>query len=232
MSTTWDTPSTDPVYRKDLGDGRVLLVERDQFPIDPRTGQDNPGRIVGWHDRYHIGDRDRPDNDEAFIYEIYSDEFPFLDDLEDEDEWRNFVATTKYPGVLRLLYMNADSDVSFSTDKVADPLSPDTGHVGYVYMTPAAMKEAGLDHAAATKRLQGELEEYQAYVNGDVFVLTVAEQKTCDLGAEHRRGIDSVAGVYLDPGNLEGAATELANTYFNLTPDATPSPVSGGDIGL
>lgn len=181
------------VLTKELADGREIRVFYDSTPSNPREWSNVTG-IVGWHRRRQIGDHPPPGNSTEFLVGLYTDQFPELEDMNDDDI-RRFIKDTPYPGVLKPLYMYEHGNVAFSTDNRVYPFSDqwDAGQVGFVYITPEKLAEENItleDEDRIGDVIRGELSAWQDYANGHVYGVVLYEK-----GLEDQ--VDSLWDVYL-----------------------------------
>lgn len=173
--------------RKFEGDKYILEIERDIYPENPRELCDNFGTMICWHRDYDLGDENDYDTPQDFN--------------EDRDKM----------AVVLPLYLMDHSVLSMSTRSFACPW--DSGQVGYIYITKENLiKEYGSysdeNIKKAKEMLEAEVETYNSYLEGDVYIYTVFEKmfyikKYDDETKEDEIGydleeIDSCCGFYGD----------------------------------
>ena len=107
---------------------------------------------------------------EEYLLELYTNEFPQLEDM-GEEESEQFVAKTKYPGVLLPLYMLDHSGVSLRTTPFNDPW--DSAWVGYVVVTPESQRNMGTSDDRLMDVVKSELYELEQRINGRVYFVEV-----------------------------------------------------------
>jgi hypothetical protein len=172
--------------------GYSIEIHHDTDPISPRE-DDNLGIIVGWHRRYNIGDQQPKCSASEFLEGLARDADTSIEEIEDrvdtinthwynqESRWvgmANAYLKKRYEQVfndnyvLLPLYMYDHGNVSLSTGSFSCPW--DSGQVGYVYVSKEDVITEYGDWTAetvakATKCLEGEVETYSQYINGDVY---------------------------------------------------------------
>lgn len=131
-------------------------VEVNHDPLNPRLEFSNLGTMVYWHSRYVLGDVDG-----AKAYGAPEDFFE------------------QHPEAIMLpLYLYDHSGVTMRTSAFVDPW--DSGQVGYIYIDLDTMREEYGEITIgtidlATKVLQGEVEEFDSYLRGEVYGYRVLE---------------------------------------------------------
>lgn len=207
--------------------GCTIRLEADDNPGNPRKEFDHAGTVVCWHNRYNLGDeKPRDDSPTDFIlrladpffeakarllgvdtddYNDYHDQLG-INDEEAYDQAHDYVHQNY---VILPLYLYDHGGITISTGKFSCPW--DSGQVGYIYISiEQARKEWSSDTleeviSRATKYLEGEVSEYDAYLRGDV-VGCIAEDEEGDE-------IDSCWGYYPDEkGNHDYAIEEAKSS--------------------
>lgn len=175
-----------------------IRIEIDDDPQNPRKEFDHVGTMVNWHDRYDLGDvngRREYGDSEEFLRSLAGDyRHEELQDVSMDAIWRivqeNFV--------LLPLGLYDHSGISMfvgrSGDLACDSAGWDTSSIGYIYCSlKKAQEEWGTEDSKAkgwggeasytlapdgTKRtlreattlyLEGEVEEYDQYLTGQVY---------------------------------------------------------------
>lgn len=180
------------LYRK--GD-EYLRIEIDSDPESPREW-DNLGVIATWHRRYVLGD------------EQPSEEAP------------SYIKDLPKGTVILPVYMYDHSGITLSTTPFSCPW--DSGQLGIIYATPARIEEMGVALVDVEKQLQGEIEVYDQYVQGNVYGFTRFKVVTCET-CEHSKeeDIDSCWGFFGDnhkaSGLLEAAGIEDLSEWEEQT---------------
>lgn len=133
--------------------GHAITVELDidSAHCDPRKTNDNLGTMVCLHGRYDLGDE-------------HSCSTP-----EEVDELRG-------QSVALPLYLYDHSGITMSTTPFHCPW--DSGQVGYIFVSDEDIKKEYGEVTEATKEkaretLRAEVKEYDHYISGDVFILSV-----------------------------------------------------------
>lgn len=178
--------------------GLTLNVMYDADPLNPREQYDHVATMVCAHRNYTLGDVQVKDADEAFAY--LADAVQIVDEDGCEVEWNGefwewqdeneewHQAKGSVSGIVSLpLYLYDHSGISMSCSEFSDKW--DSGQVGFIYVTDEKVSEEwGGDRDAAIRYLKGEVEEYDAYLTGQVFLYEIL-----DLDGEC---VDSCSGFY------------------------------------
>lgn len=175
-----------------------IRIFADTDPESPRAW-DNVGTMVCWHSRYNLGDEQPRSEAPEFLEQLAIDACPRLEEL--IDYWRDggydwlrdsldyshdeaveasdshiqslCAAVLERHYIILPLYLYDHSGLSMSCSGFTCPW--DSGQVGYIYCTV----QRGIDECTsienATKCLQGEVEVYAQYLQGDVYGYVVEE---------------------------------------------------------
>ena len=205
---------------KELSGGRELHVAYDLEGTNPRHWDSGLTRIVGWNRDNVIGDdTDRPDSPEDFIYSLYQDAFPTMQNM-DDDEAEGFIRhSERYPGILLGLFMYGVNMLRFDTEPIDDTLDFRPHQVGFVCVPQATMEHEGLTSEQWDSIIDSEVRAWQNYANGYVFAAFVIDRKTCSLGQEHENIDDSLADIHLYNGEgpkMRVELEELLSYHFDL----------------
>lgn len=153
-----------------------LKLVHDSSPDSPRNW-DNLGTMICFHRRYDLGDK-----------HSYSS-----DDYSSWEEMKKAIIKEENPAVILPLYMYDHSGISISTS----PFSCrwDSGQIGFILVSKKkALEEFGGKIVTAKlkerieKILEGEVETYTQYVEGDVYGFQIVDEDD-DI-------IDSCYGFY------------------------------------
>lgn len=151
--------------------GYSISVVLDESPSSPREW-DNLGTLIGWHNRYNIGDKN-----------------PFGNPQEAQEYFE------ENKSIVLPVYMYDHSGVTLSTKPFSCPW--DSGQVGFIYCDLSkALKEFNAAEVSddliekVKKSLQCELEVYDKYQRGEVFGYIVKDSSGED--------IDSCWGFYCE----------------------------------
>lgn len=139
--------------------GITLKIDIDENPINPRLECDNLGKMLCWHRRYSLGDKNPYNTPQDF----YNDK-----GLQESIAVKLSVFLLDHSG----LYLSHKPFTGI------DPQGWDSGKVGVIYATKAAVeKEYGSMSQDAiqktTKQLIAELNEYDNYLNGNYYYFTI-----------------------------------------------------------
>lgn len=215
-------------YHEETYKGCTIRLEQDDHPWNPREDCEPAGKMVCWNNRYNLGDKHSYDSPTDFILElaapffeaqarllgIDSDDYdgyqdPLGLDTEEKLAQANNWVDANY--VILPLYLYDHSGLSMSTGKFSCPW--DSGQVGYIFLSyeqarsewPSDKLEESIERA--TKYLKAEVNEYDAYLRGDV-VGWIAED-------EEGEEIDSCWGYYPDEKGDHDYAIEEAKSAID-----------------
>lgn len=140
--------------------GLTLVIDYDECPLHPRRDFDNLGKMLCWHRRYDIGDKNP-----------YGEPEEFRDDEELQD--KIFAIYDVYGYDHSGLSISA---VPFS--RTIDPGGWDSGWLGVIYATKDdVLKEYGNlsdeTKQEVNKRLLGEIEDYDDYLTSEHYYFTI-----------------------------------------------------------
>ena len=173
----------------ELIDGQYTVrLFRDELAENPRMDFDHLGTMVCWHGRYNLGDVDG------------LKEYGHADDFLVEHE----------NDIILPLYLYDHSGLTMNTSGFSCPW--DSGQVGFIYIEREDMlKEFGKKRMSKQLRekaeeiLRSEVQEYDSYLTGDVFYITV-ERKDPEWG--ETEDLDCCGG-FLGQEYAEEAAIEM-----------------------
>jgi len=143
--------------------GYQVRIWQDDMPIDPRKDYDHLGTMSCSHRRCKIGDE-----------QINSGNFNSWGEV------KTWLVRAKGALVILPIYMIDHSGIAISTRgfRDCDPQGWDSGQVGFIWVSKADVKkEYGTcgkrSIEKATAVLEAEVEEYSAYLEGDVWAYTI-----------------------------------------------------------
>lgn len=165
----------------------TINIYSDDSPESPREW-DNLGTMVCFHKRYHVPNESK----------LKSEDYSNWSEIEK--------ALTKQKAIILPVYMYDHSGVTLSTAPFSCPW--DSGQLGFIYVTNAKVREEysvkkispELRNKVA-EYLQGEVETYSQYLNGDVYGYEVID--------EHGEEIGSCWGFYGLETAIEAAKEEI-----------------------
>jgi hypothetical protein len=165
-----------------LPNNRVLKVEQDDCPLNPREDWDNLGNMICFHRNYSLGD---------YV-------------LSKEYEPKDYYKLKERKDVVILpLYLYDHSGITMNTTGFS--CGWDSGQVGFIYVTHETIrKEFGVKRVTQELRekvkgyLQGEVDVYDQYITGDVYYFSIYQKERCNLGCEHEEFEDSCGGFFGD----------------------------------
>lgn len=162
---------------------KELRVIREESPESPREW-DNVGTMVCFHNRYNLGDKTN----------LNQDSFNSWEELKEY-----LVEELKAEVILPLrLYDHSGISISCGTEY---PFNDrwDSGCVGFIYVTKDKLNEEGINKEDAEKRLKGEVETYDQYLNGDIYGFQLVELTNCKCCSHNGEvELDSCWGFYGD----------------------------------
>jgi hypothetical protein len=177
----------------------VLKVVRDEDPIHPRDEyrDSNIGHMVCWHRQYKLGD-----------------ERPTIDPI----DFMNAFNEAQPEGIILPLYLYDHGGITIRVSDFADvdPTRFDSGQVGWILAKPDMLKELGVPEGktlreVAIEALKAEVEQYDAFLQGNVWGFVVTDECVCgECGSTKKTPVDSCWGFYDFEdmiGNIEGAFT-------------------------
>ena len=165
-----------------------IYIKQDCDPPDPREDFDYLGTMACWHKRHNLGDEQIEDPKEWF------------DELDER--------TIYLP-----LYIYEHSGITMRTT----PFSCrwDSGQVGWIYVTHEnCVKEFGenYDVAHIEKILKCEVEEYDQYLQGDIWGFEIVD--------DDGELIDSCYGFYGDEIEKTGILDHILSIYHDQAKEA------------
>lgn len=164
------------ILEKVIGD-YCLRIFHDDCPDSPREW-DNIGTMVCFHNRYKLGDNTD-----------YRKE-----DYNSWGELKQGIIENEGECVILPLYLYDHSGITISTSPFSCPW--DSGQIGFIFVSKHKIKEEGIDEDRVTDILKGEVETYDQYLTGDVYLYEIYRLRTCDLGCIHEELVDSCGGFF------------------------------------
>lgn len=180
----------------------VVKVEYDDFPTNPRD-DDQLGIMVCWYPGHTLGDEQFAPGD--------------MDGAHDMREVGEYIQRERGGLNLIPLYVYEHSGITISAGATIEDVVPeitargvnpfdsagwDTTAVGYIYTTEERIAELGTPREYIDEALRGEVTEYAAYLEGQVFTYSVERHTdpTCDDDdcTHHVEDVDSCGGFYDD----------------------------------
>jgi hypothetical protein len=159
--------------------GYLIEIHYDTDASNPRKEFDNVATMVCWHRRYDLGDDQPAQCGSDYLKMLADDAVGFKCDLDDVPEKHIQAVLEKHYFILPL-YLYDHSGISISTGAFSCPW--DSGQVGFIYVTKEKArkewgppKEGETEEQWATRYLEGEVEEYDQYLTGDVHGYVIKE---------------------------------------------------------
>lgn len=176
-----------------------LRIVQDEDPIDPRDPkyQDNLGTMVCWHRDYVLGDKQLKTQEEA-------------------EELINSFANGDVKLPLRLY---DHSGISMSTGN-GYPFNDhwDSMAVGYIYVKAEKIKKEAPKGTPseqmewATRTLEQEVKEYNAFISGDMIGFVIYEEKVCETCGHHSEEVLESSWGYCTTKDCLAEALSLAKS--------------------
>jgi hypothetical protein len=133
--------------------GLTINIVQDEDPQNPREEDCNVGKMVCFHKRYTLGDKDH-----GFKQSDYST----------WAELRAAIETDNDVAVCLPIYMYDHSGITINTTGFSCPW--DSGQIGFIFCTNKQVREEWSgDNERAAKYLVGEVETYDQFLRGDVY---------------------------------------------------------------
>lgn len=140
--------------------GFEITIEQDSDPQNPRTENDNFGKLFCSHKRYALGDN------HGFK----------TSDFRTWAEWQGQIEEDYDVDVLLPVYMYDHSGITISTTPFS--CQWDSGQIGFIFCTKKqVIEEFKGDTEKARKLLIAEIDEYDKYLRGDVYGYIVSDGK-------------------------------------------------------
>lgn len=144
-------------------EGITLYVDIDDDPIHPRKDCDNLGKMICWHRRYDLGDKNPYDSPQ---------------DFKEDTELQNDIFTK----LNVFLLDHSGLWISATPFTAVDPQGWDSGQVGYIYATKTdVLREYGnLSYETqlqVNQTLIGEIENYNNYLTGNYFYFMIEDEE-------------------------------------------------------
>ena len=155
-----------------------LEIVNDPYPEDPRNYEGNLAIMTCFHKRYSLGD------ETSFV----------TGDINSWAEREEHLIKKEKVVCLKPLYLYDHSGLTIATTPFSCPW--DSRQIGFVYTTKAAIRErfmikrvTKLMLTLAEQHIDAEVEEYDAYLRGDVYGWEITNLETEEV-------IDSCYGYY------------------------------------
>lgn len=202
-----------------------LVIEQECIPDNPRYW-DNVGTMIGWHRRYQAGDKHDYSEPIDLIKELaYNSDYEKaecleekynLNEIEFSEYFEKLMKIAKNNHLILPVYLLDHSIVKYSVNSFNDPW--DSGKVGFIYVSHDAIKKEFGDISDETlniakKQLEGEVETYSHWANGEVYGFKLLKIDEDDNEIEE---IDSCYGFYGNNIKENGILDELSEEFRYL----------------
>ena len=151
----------------------VLVIQPDDDPFNPRE-DDNFGKMVCFHRRYHLGDHHNYIDKDDFHLMNYKIKAPFGSPAYEREVDERLMKVISQKFLMLPLYLYDHSGITMNTTGFSCPW--DSGQVGWIYASKEdALREfGGKTFTAATRkkaedRMRGEVEYYDSYLRGEAY---------------------------------------------------------------
>ena len=172
----------------------VLFLVNDTNPQNPRTEQDNFGKMICFHRRYNIGDEHRYDEPDEFLLELFEEKLGDTDAAEDKfaelsaevddslykshyGQYRkaiheNVLDFLSSSYVIEPIFMYDHSGITVNTNGFSCPW--DSGQVGWIFASHDTIKkEFGQINDETIEKvralLKSEVKEYDYYLTNQCY---------------------------------------------------------------
>lgn len=181
-----------------VGENIWVKVIPDDCPSNP-LDNDNLGYMFCWHPRYTLGDEQFRQGD--------------ADGAQDMREVAEYLVRDRKALNLIPLYLYDHSGITISAGAAiegvptAEQVSAqgknpfdragwDTSMVGFIYATDESIEMTGAPREDIDRQLRNEVEDYAAYLEGNVWSF-VAERRHCDdRDCPHNEELETIGGFY------------------------------------
>ena len=154
-----------------LENGNTVLIKCDESPESPRTW-DNLAKIICFHSRYNIGDKHDYKHGDYSSY----------------DEMAKDIIRKEDAAVIMPVYMFDHGNIQIATTPFSCPW--DSGQIGWAVVSKEmARKEYSCKRvtkaiiAKITSVVEGEIETYSQYLEGDVYGYEETDSEGKDVGS-------------------------------------------------
>lgn len=179
-----------------------ININYDECIESPREW-DNLGKIIAWHKRYNLSDKNI---EEQYIY---SKDCKLKDLVNYCNNWEEVEEVIKKELNIKFIYplfLYDHSYLSLKTYRHGQHSAWDCGQVGFIYITKEDYKK--IETKKSSKRqycdkiIESELEIYTQYLNGECYCFNIKDEEET---------IDSCGGFYSVNDAIEYAKEEIDN---------------------
>ena len=151
--------------------GYTIKICHDDDPMNPRTEFDNITKMVCFHKKYNLGDKQDTYN---------------MGDYNSWQELHDAICKNEKPALILPLYLYDHSGITISTKPFG--CQWDSGQVGFVYITKEdAKKELGIKRFVnsamekVSNAIKSDVENYDSYLTGEVYGYSVEDKEGNDI---------------------------------------------------
>jgi hypothetical protein len=204
---------------ENVGEDIWVKVIPDEYPSDPR-GDDQLGYMFCWHPNYNLGDEQFKGGDADGARDMRE----VAEYLVRDRKALNLIPLFLYdhsgismrPGAT-ITDIPSEDDVSARGKNPWDSAGWDTSMVGYIYTTEELIEMTGAPRDDIDRQLRGEVEEYSAYLEGNVWVFVVERRHCDDRDCPHNEELESIGGFYDSADALSEGKSE-AKSFLQRVP--------------
>lgn len=191
----------------------------DNSPENPRSWC-NAGVMCCWHSRYNLGDNHSYREPIDLLYELADvDGNEYYDEHGKDMSFAELYSKIEEKGTVILqLFLYDHSGISMSCSSYvgrAHHADWDSGPVGFIYITKDKIEAEGWTPEQAGRYLEGEVETYSQYLEGDVYGWKVSRE---DEDGD-KEELDSCWGYYGSEG-IEDAIKEAESVINSYAKEA------------
>lgn len=180
------------IYFKD-SDGRYISIRYDPYPENPLTFYDSLGTYLTWENR-HISPSDNHyptalDFTAAVLGEEKAAACDSMQDVLQALDEAGYAAAG--------IYRYEHGQVAYALGQ-ANPYGDywDSGAVGFAFISPEKLAYEGMSKEQALSYMEGEMREYSAWANGDVFLVELYDEKGVSMETGTFYGFNGVTAEY------------------------------------
>lgn len=172
---------------KEINGNKLFKIYQDQDPVSPREW-DNLGVMLCFHKVYSLGDK----------INLKSSEFGGWDEV------KEYLKKNEGAKVILPLFLYDHSGLTMKIGSFNGTLPQghahfDSAQVGFIYATRKAIKKEKLTIKKAKDVLEGEVEVFNQYLQGQVYGYSLVELKKCETCGNISEEVkDSCGGYYGD----------------------------------
>lgn len=199
------------MYKYKIGK-QILTIERDSFTNDTPREWGNLGKMLCFHDKYYLGDKNLNYN---------------IDDFESWEDIIKAIIKNEDALIILPLYLYDHSGLSIKIGSYKDLLPQghyefDSGQVGFIYATKEDIQNTYKSTNKETlkevkKQLKREVDIYNDYLEGNIWQFSIIKEKKCkECGHISEEYIDGCGGFYGDDLKENGMLSHIDKKWHKL----------------